>query len=368
MNTLSTTYQCQEDESSEDSGIMKVRVVSRSTASHHSGHSSPGPGPILVKEFNRTPDILDTEAATEITEDIECEEFIESEDEEDEESRADVVSGATQPPVTGPEDEPVTAVETEPDIIHTRDVVLMEVGPEDSSEIIVNRHNDARDVDNNVSGAAREDLTVDDIECVEETNCNAGENAVFTELLKDEISGKSIDPQLAGWRPRAPEKAAYHPGQYGGDDAQNGSLLQLVSSREAHEAGDKQTYENLINSTILKLEHEELKLGTGNTEEELHNIQTTGSVEDETKIEAAVPLSSDELESLKRKCLTRMKDHQSTPIVVNPPVLKEFSNSQKLINFLDEAEEKDKTILNSVKRSSYNLQVHSINIHYINCH
>ena len=118
----------------------------------------------------------------------------------------------------------------------------------------------------------------------------------------------------------------------------------------------------------MKLEHEELKLGTGNTEEELHNIQSTGSVEDETKIEAAVPLSSDELESLKRKCLTRMKDHQSTPIVVNPPVLKEFSNSQKLINFLDEAEEKDKTILNSVKRSSYNLQVHSINIHYINYH
>ena len=55
--------------------------------------------------------------------------------------------------------------------------------------------------------------------------------------------------------------------------------------------------------------------------------------------------------------MSRMKDHQSTPIVVNPPVLSDFSNSQKLLNFLDEAEEKDKTILNSVKRSSYNIQV-----------
>ena len=65
---------------------------------------------------------------------------------------------------------------------------------------------------------------------------------------------------------------------------------------------------------------------------------------------------------MKKKCMARMMAHQNIPVVNNPPVLQEFSNSQKLLNFLDEAEEKDKTILNSVKRSSYNLQVKKLNI------
>ena len=82
-------------------------------------------------------------------------------------------------------------------------------------------------------------------------------------------------------------------------------------------------------------------------------------------------LTNEELENLKKKCLSRMKDNQSTPLVVNPPVLHEFSNSQKLLNFLDEAEEKDVTVLNSVKRSSYNLQVKmmmkTMTVHHKTC-
>ena len=85
-----------------------------------------------------------------------------------------------------------------------------------------------------------------------------------------------------------------------------------------------------------------------------HGVWINAGDEDRDKDDR---LSFEELENLKKKCLSRMKDHQSTPIVVNPPVLSDFSNSQKLLNFLDEAEEKDKTILNRVKRSSYTIQV-----------
>ena len=68
-------------------------------------------------------------------------------------------------------------------------------------------------------------------------------------------------------------------------------------------------------------------------------------------------LADEELAELKRKCLARVEKHKSTPIVSNPPVIKDFSNSQKLLNFLDKTEEKDRATINNVKRSNYTAQV-----------
>ena len=106
----------------------------------------------------------------------------------------------------------------------------------------------------------------------------------------------------------------------------------------------------------MKLEKEEVTTSNDNDDSDIQ-IKKTQTKHDETDKAEKTRLSETELENLKQKCISRMKTRQSIAVVTNPPILKEFSNSQKLLNFLDEAEEKDKTILNSVKRSSYNLQV-----------
>ena len=82
--------------------------------------------------------------------------------------------------------------------------------------------------------------------------------------------------------------------------------------------------------------------------------------EEDAKIKEAkdyTSLADEELAELKRKCLARVEKHKTTPIVSNPPVIKDFSNSQKLINFLDKTEEKDRNTINNVKRSNYTAQV-----------
>ena len=82
------------------------------------------------------------------------------------------------------------------------------------------------------------------------------------------------------------------------------------------------------------------------------------AAEDASKVEENYKsLADDELAELKRKCLARVEKHKTTPIVSNPPVIKDFSNSQKLLNFLDKTEEKDRNTINNVKRSNYTAQV-----------
>ena len=89
------------------------------------------------------------------------------------------------------------------------------------------------------------------------------------------------------------------------------------------------------------------------------NTNSTKKEEDARKVEVEdyTNLADEELAELKRKCLARVEKHKTTPIVSNPPVIKDFSNSQKLINFLDKTEEKDRNTINNVKRSNYTAQV-----------
>ena len=142
-------------------------------------------------------------------------------------------------------------------------------------------------------------------------------------------------------------------------EGQNTSLLQLVESNENEKSGPNlpNSYEKLINSAIEKLESEENEVDilprivSQSTEKEKEkNRKETYKKIDESR------LNEQELQELKNKCITRMREQKDIPIVKNPPILKDFSNSQKLLNFLDETEEKDKTTMNSVKRSSYNVQ------------
>ena len=347
----------EEEESSADSGIMKVRLVSRntedSTSSSSSSTGSPTARAILVKEFNRTPDIADDEEI----ENVECEELIQSES-EDEESKAEILHTPkftlTKNNVDNTPDE---------DVVINRDVVLMEVGPEDSSEIIPGFHLDdktekAYPGDNEHYG---HELTIDDIEY--DTNIDKEAEICSGHIHEPAESHGEISFRSSVGHEVAEIKKEYDPDRYnnGTETTEaNSSLRALTNNHEVPNKTD--SYQDLIKSTIMRLENEESS--SIDNKEDLAVSQSkeisqkTTAKEEDTEKEIGDRLSFEELENLKKKCLSRMKDHQSTPIVVNPPVINDFSNSQKLLNFLDEAEEKDKTILNSVKRSSYTIQVH----------
>ena len=345
-----------EDESSADSGIMKVRLISRntgdSTSSSSSSTGSPTARAILVKEFNRTPDIADDEDI----ENLECEELIQSES-EDEESKAEILHTPKFTLVknahTTPDEDPVI----------NRDVVLMEVGPEDSSEIITGIHLDGK-TEKIIPGddeRYERELTIDDIEYDTNIDTEAETNGANNDGTKSEECHGEIYLRSPVEQGVAENKKEYNPDRYDVDAERtetNSSLRALVNNHEVTNKID--SYQDLIKSTIMRLENEESSFSNDDKAVSADSVvipQKSTSKEEDTGKEVDDRLSFEELENLKKKCLSRMQDHQSTPIIVNPPVLSDFSNSQKLLNFLSEAEEKDKTILNSVKRSSYTIQV-----------
>ena len=351
-----------DEESSADSGIIKVRLVSRntgdSTSSSSSSTGSPTARAILVKEFNRTPDIVDDEE----NETLECEELIESES-EDEESKAEILYtpkfNLVKNVDISPEEEPLI----------NRDVVLMEVGPEDASEIITCLQLDNKTENNHpgVDERYENELTIDDIEddtIIEKELAISPEHVIEANTDGNKEGHGETSLRSSVNHEVAENKKEYDPDRYNIGpltSEANSSLRALVNNHEGLNKTD--SYQDLIKSTIMRLENEESSFSTDTKEDRKKSVasteisqKTAPKKEDEDK-DKDDRLSFEELENLKKKCLSRMKDHQSTPIVVNPPVLSDFSNCQKLLNFLDEAEEKDKTILNSVKRSSYTIQV-----------
>ena len=358
-----------EEESSADSGIIKVRLVSRNTGDFTSSSSSSTGSPtaraILVKEFNRTPDIADDED----NETLECEELIESES-EDEESKAEILHtpkfNLVKNVDTSPEEEPLIS----------RDVVLMEVGPEDASEIITRLQLDDKTENNHPGDDERyeNELTIDDIEdeiIIEKEIANSPEHVIDASKDGNKESHGETSLRSSVKHQVAENKKEYDPDRYNLGTLTteaNSSLRALMNNHEGLNKTD--SYQDLIKSTIMRLENEESSFSADTNEDreksvgskEISQKSSAKEEEEDKNKDTDDRLSFEELENLKKKCLSRMKDHQSTPIVVNPPVLSDFSNSQKLLNFLDEAEEKDKTILNSVKRSSYTIQVNFSNL------
>ena len=323
-----------DEDCSEDSGIIKVRVVSRSSSSEDKvDRSSPRVGPILVKEFNSTPDMM--EAEQEAEEEILDIAPAESEDEESKLEPAPATLISSSQPKS--EDLDLTLpVQT--------DLRLLEVGPDEPSGIVIaGVHGGCTNME--LKTANTGGLRISDIEC----NNSEVEllDQIHDNFTRIEAAQNSENYNHENYQCSAVE--LYQSQANDQKNAQNSSLLELVQSDR-----ENRTYEQLIESTIVKLEKEEVT--TSNDDSDIQ-IKKTQTKHDETDKAEKVRLSEAELENLKQKCISRMKTRQSIAVVTNPPILKEFSNSQKLLNFLDEAEEKDKTILNSVKRSSYNLQV-----------
>ena len=355
----STSASEDEEESSDDSGIIKVRVVSRNTNDSRTSTSTPSRSPttksILVKEFNRTPDVTENDTMAD-AETIECEEFTDTD--EDEESKAEpLLSSRFQNNTENITDEVIE------ENANDRDVILMELGPNDSSEIIINQQkNELAQEFIDEQNTLDNDLIVTDIEANEEIIDKITDQCTGVGEELEVPQDKSCTEKFTNasnisshnLSESANDRAPYDPILYkncnnGNNDQPNSSLIQLVNSNE-QETNQTESYENLIKSTIEKLEIEEKEVVTQNNLDDNQVVKVENNHESDR-------LSTEELEKLKKKCLNRMRDHQTAPLVVNPPVIKDFSNSQKLLNFLDETEEKDKTILNSVKRSSYNLQV-----------
>ena len=77
-------------------------------------------------------------------------------------------------------------------------------------------------------------------------------------------------------------------------------------------------------------------------------------IEQEESKEAAPPsvetsLTDEELNNLRKKCMQRWKTNSEQPLPVQPPLVKDFSNSAKLIRFLEETQERDEKTSQSVK-------------------
>ena len=247
-----------------------------------------------------------------------------------------------------------------------KDLVLQEVLPEEGSRILPNKASNLR-LD---TTEEKVDLTVNDIEETQITqrineNLNLeGPDDDSDVYYPDRYKANEEENQTSFMEP-----AVYTPEDYANDvemkeaisqpqiENQNSCLMNLVQSNEEAKINNENAYryEKLIESAILKLEHEE-------TEKKLESFEfKTEVAKPSDEKEEQGRLTDTQIEELKKKCLSRMKDNQNTPLVVNPPVLREFSNSQKLMNYLDETEANDRTILNSVKRSSYNMQAQQKN-------
>ena len=131
--------------------------------------------------------------------------------------------------------------------------------------------------------------------------------------------------------------------------------MEVVMSRleeEEKKTYDISSYQNKI--TDAKEEDTIVEKSMRQVEEQVKKEYEVASY----KVKEEEPSLGDrELEELKQKCLARGARREAKPIISNPPDIKDFSNSQKLMNFLDQTEEKDKNTMNAVKRSTYTAQV-----------
>ena len=303
-----TTSEDDED-CSEDSGIIKVRMVSRSSSSEDKMVED-RVGPILVKEFNSTPDLLEGDQDQESVEEILDVAPDESEDEESKlEPAPTALICSSKPEETRTSPEVDLSVEAQ---VQT-DVRLLEVGPDESSGIIAGVQGSCTNLA--VKTADTAGLGISDIECnnspVEELE-QIHDNFPLIETAQNSKNYNHENYQCSAVE------------LYQSQNAQNSSLLELVQP-----GPEPRTYEQLIESTIIKLEKEEVT--HEDSKVQVKNTLTKHKDVENDKAEKA-RLSETELENLKQKCISRMKTQQNTAIVTNPPILKEFSNSQKLLN------------------------------------
>jgi 5-azacytidine-induced protein 1 len=71
--------------------------------------------------------------------------------------------------------------------------------------------------------------------------------------------------------------------------------------------------------------------------------------EQQTHLPLENSMTDEELNNLRNKCMERWKKNTEQPLPFQSPVVKDFSNSAKLIRFLEETQEKDEKTIQSVK-------------------
>ena len=129
------------------------------------------------------------------------------------------------------------------------------------------------------------------------------------------------------------------------------------SSRECYGSDMSGSFQDKVRDAILTIEHEESKTNQKKMENKTDAEKEGGDGAGGTDKEEGA-LSDEELDKLKRKCLDRLEKSRFRPesqdYTANSSI-QDFSNSQKLLRFLQESEEKDEQTKNKVKTASYNM-------------
>lgn len=90
-------------------------------------------------------------------------------------------------------------------------------------------------------------------------------------------------------------------------------------------------------------------------EEKIQEAIANIEIEENNAQTKTVPMTDDELEELKKKCLSRVRPVNPDPEYTDNSAINDFSNSQKLLKFLEESKEKDEKTKTQVKSVSYTI-------------
>ena len=136
------------------------------------------------------------------------------------------------------------------------------------------------------------------------------------------------------------------------DTCRDLEIQTFESPQENQEAKISDVFQNKIRNFIQTIENEEIKENHKPEDERKEVLDESGDVEEEER------LSDEDLEQLKKKCLDRLKKSESRSEIQDYAAnssIQDFSNSQKLLKFLAESEEKDERTKSKVKTVSYSL-------------
>ena len=136
------------------------------------------------------------------------------------------------------------------------------------------------------------------------------------------------------------------------DTCRDLEIQTFESPQENQEAKNSDVFQNKIRNFIQTIEDEEIKENHEPEDERSEGLDENVDVEEEER------LSDEDLEKLKKKCLDRLKKSESRSEIQDYAAnssIQDFSNSQKLLKFLAESEEKDERTKSKVKTVSYSL-------------
>ena len=147
------------------------------------------------------------------------------------------------------------------------------------------------------------------------------------------------------------------------DTCRDLEIQTFESPQENQEAKNSDVFQNKIRNFIQTIEDEEMKENHKPEDEEIKENykpedERSEGLDENVDVEEEERLSDEDLEKLKKKCLDRLKKSESRSEIQDYAAnssIQDFSNSQKLLKFLAESEEKDERTKSKVKTVSYSL-------------